>query len=584
MPVRPRRKKAEAAPSGGCCGCCGAKPAPREPRQPAASADLAPAAGQAQRQRRPLPPPPTERGSEATPTKSQPALTLQAAGKLAANAANVARASARGSAPLSPDASHELRKSWASVTLPPVLLSARVAGSEKLPTDDVAWGGLGSGSTAMHYSITGTMRRTNGAERTFTTAIRYSVLLECNTRMSHDRLGVHSRDEMQQIKDGLALFPQKSWLGGNTVVTTRERELEKWLDHWVQAANAIENTGHTVEIRNSALARCSALLCEYLNEDTEQQDLIEASLRPTTSQVERNTFSDDPVSQSLLPRSARKSARHPSKPRPRREDSVKTPMSRDVEGQHGKGGKPARTLPSEKLRVEVGGLRSPIGAIRISLWNTAGTWLNDEESCFHCRYDLDQSHVGDGAIFEANLPALPVVDASGSPVEYGCMAIHDLKDLGVLDTNMIGIPRDGISCSNGATGGPGGGPKWEAAKFVLAEEAEIFLAVQYIFKPTKDEKKALTQGGESSGGPSRAQALGSVPLLDLGGILASAVPGISEFSPSQLKRVVKKMAVQTFENHESLLVEGEDSAIFLFKRLIFPLKRLILTFKRLISY
>ena len=119
-------------------------------------------------------------------------------------------------------------------------------------------------------------------------------------------------------------------------------------------------------------------------------------------------------------------------------DGVKTPKSRDIT--LGKGDKPARKIPTAKLRVEVDGLRSHMGAIRISLWNSAATWLNDKESCFHRRYDLELSHVGEGATFEATLPGLPIVDASGIPIEYGCMAIHDLKDLGVLDTNMIGIP------------------------------------------------------------------------------------------------------------------------------------------------
>jgi hypothetical protein len=118
------------------------------------------------------------------------------------------------------------------------------------------------------------------------------------------------------------------------------------------------------------------------------------------------------------------------------------------------------------------------------------------------------------------------------------------------------VQRDGISCSNAATGGPGGGPKWQAAKFLLAEEADIFLRMAYISKLTKEEKRWVDRS--NGGATSPAQALVEAPShLDLGAILSSAVPAISEWSPSQLNRVVNTMSITTFENRENLLVEGE---------------------------
>jgi uncharacterized protein (DUF2141 family) len=117
--------------------------------------------------------------------------------------------------------------------------------------------------------------------------------------------------------------------------------------------------------------------------------------------------------------------------------------------------------------VQIYGVRSVVGAVRIALWNSSDSWLQDESRSYHQRFDLHPSDVGDEARFETLLPAMPVEDAFGQPLEYAMMAIHDLNDLGSLDTNLIGIPRDGISCSNGASGGPSGGPKWNAAKFVL---------------------------------------------------------------------------------------------------------------------
>ena len=95
---------------------------------------------------------------------------------------------------------------------------------------------------------------------------------------------------------------------------------------------------------------------------------------------------------------------------------------------------------------------------------------------------------------------------------------------------------------------------------MLAEEAEIFLDMQYIFKITKEEKKALDRGNGGRGGGriSPAQALAEAPVLDFEPILTSAVPAIAEFSPPQMKRLVKKMSLRFFESQESLLVEGED--------------------------
>lgn len=346
-----------------------------------------------------------------------------------------------------------MRKEWAAASGPPVLLAAKVTGSERLATDEVGWTGQ---ATATHYCITGTVRRSNGSEYTFGTSCRYSTLHELHTRMSHDRLGVQSLEERQQLQEGFALFPEKSWLGGDAVVASREIQLATWLNYWVHLSKTIQHTGHSVQIRNSPVARCSALLCEYLNDDSEQQDLIEASLRKPTS-PSASDYRRPSVS--ALPRSARK---HPSKPRPRADGGSNATRAA------GPGGVqiiPIETEPAGvELQVRVRGLRSPVGALRLMIWDSQQTWLQEDSACFQQRYDLQPSHVADN-VFEVLLPALPTTKSNGAPAQYSMMAIHDLKDLGTLDTNMLGIPRDGVCCSNGASGGPGGGPKWDQAKF-----------------------------------------------------------------------------------------------------------------------
>ena len=89
------------------------------------------------------------------------------------------------------------------------------------------------------------------------------------------------------------------------------------------------------------------------------------------------------------------------------------------------------------------------------------------------------------------VPELQLKDEAGD-VEHAAIAIHDLKDQGKLDTNFVGMPRDGICCSNGARGGPTGGPKFEAAKFVLplGHPGELQLDMMYLKGPTKAERAA----------------------------------------------------------------------------------------------
>jgi len=52
---------------------------------------------------------------------------------------------------------------------------------------------------------------------------------------------------------------------------------------------------------------------------------------------------------------------------------------------------------------------------------------------------------------------------------YAVMAHHDEDKDGKLDTNFIGMPQEGVCATNGATGGPFGGPKWKIAKFNFSE-------------------------------------------------------------------------------------------------------------------
>ena len=329
-------------------------------------------------------------------------------------------------APLHPTVSHELRKSFAkSERLPPTLVRAAVVEAATQPTEEEAWGGL-SRKTATHYRIEGAVRRSDGSEHAFSTDCRYSVLHELHSRMGSDMLGVHTPAQRQAVQAGLALFPQKSLVHGAGLVEARRRQLNQWLAHWVQLGHGRNGDGQhsSSYLRNSAVTRCSALLCEYLDTDTSAQDKIEEQLR---AQAELQDV------EQILP--VPRASRHPSKPR-RQASPSDGGQSNGTSNGTSTGGASASSVA---LRVAVSGVRSSIGSLRLAVWNSAEGWRQDggsktDRACFHERYDLQAK----GGRWSTTLPALPAVEG-GVPVEYACMVFHDLKDGGQLDTNMIGI-------------------------------------------------------------------------------------------------------------------------------------------------
>ena len=60
---------------------------------------------------------------------------------------------------------------------------------------------------------------------------------------------------------------------------------------------------------------------------------------------------------------------------------------------------------------------------------------------------------------------------------YAISVFHDKNDNKKMDTNFIGIPKEPIGCSNGATGfmGP---PKYKKAKFTVATDVVIPVKVK----------------------------------------------------------------------------------------------------------
>jgi uncharacterized protein (DUF2141 family) len=114
---------------------------------------------------------------------------------------------------------------------------------------------------------------------------------------------------------------------------------------------------------------------------------------------------------------------------------------------------PQSQPPQENLiRVEIGGLRDDKGQVLCALFSSArGFPKTSANAIAHTRSDISHGHAFCG--FSGV--------ASGT---YAVSVFHDENSNGKLDTNFVGMPREGVGASNNARGhfGP---PKFDDAAF-----------------------------------------------------------------------------------------------------------------------
>ncbi len=120
---------------------------------------------------------------------------------------------------------------------------------------------------------------------------------------------------------------------------------------------------------------------------------------------------------------------------------------------------PARTAPCS-VRVEVDGLRSDTGEVRVALWSSAEGFPEDSAKA------LDRAR---GPIRDA---AASVCFADVAPGRYAVSLIHDEDGDGELDRNFLRIPSEGVGISNGAVG-PFGPRDYEEAVFEVPAEGTV---------------------------------------------------------------------------------------------------------------
>jgi uncharacterized protein (DUF2141 family) len=127
----------------------------------------------------------------------------------------------------------------------------------------------------------------------------------------------------------------------------------------------------------------------------------------------------------------------------------------------------AQTALANTIHVRVEGLRSDKGQVMCALFSSAKDFpKNGDKALAHA-----QSPIAHGKA---------VCDFSDvAPGRYAVSVFHDENSNGKMDTNFIGMPREGVGASNNAIGhlGP---PKFDAAAFSYSG-GQLELAIRVVY-------------------------------------------------------------------------------------------------------
>ena len=109
-----------------------------------------------------------------------------------------------------------------------------------------------------------------------------------------------------------------------------------------------------------------------------------------------------------------------------------------------------------KLEVTVKNIKEPKGTIRVGLFTNENDFLKTAAV---------------GKVVKAIGREITVVFENLKPGDYAVSVIHDENENGELDSNMMGIPKEGFAFGNNAMGmfGP---PSFDKAKITLNSTSE----------------------------------------------------------------------------------------------------------------
>ena len=127
-----------------------------------------------------------------------------------------------------------------------------------------------------------------------------------------------------------------------------------------------------------------------------------------------------------------------------------------------------RSQEENVIQVDIDGLHSDSGQVLCALFSSAADFpKKPEKAVAHSKSDISDKHA------TCEFQSVP-------PGTYAVAVFHDENSNGKLDTNFMGIPREGVGASNNAKGrfGP---PKFPAAAFLHASgRTNLKISINYL--------------------------------------------------------------------------------------------------------
>lgn len=120
----------------------------------------------------------------------------------------------------------------------------------------------------------------------------------------------------------------------------------------------------------------------------------------------------------------------------------------------------AQETKSGTLTINVNGVKNQTGKIRISIYNSADGFPNSPNKA---------KYFAEGVIKDKS----SIIEIKDLPYgSYAVSLIHDENNNLKVETNFLGIPKEGIGMSNDAKGtfGP---PSFDEAKFNFSKENQV---------------------------------------------------------------------------------------------------------------
>ncbi len=119
---------------------------------------------------------------------------------------------------------------------------------------------------------------------------------------------------------------------------------------------------------------------------------------------------------------------------------------------------------AQTLTITIGNIKNDAGQISLAVYNTEKEYMKKP-------FVVKSTKAVKGTV-EINIEGL----AAGT---YAITIMHDANDNKKLDSNLIGMPKEGFGFSNNAMGSFGP-PSFEKAKFEFANSSRISIDLKYL--------------------------------------------------------------------------------------------------------